>query len=147
MLDRCELGKALLGGAAIVGLMVAAAHPALAHHSYAMFDRGKTVSISGTIRTWEMTNPHSYLWVNVKKDGAVDQVWGLEGGGTAALARAGVTKSAVKPGEKVIVDLHPLRDGRTGGMLLKLKLEDGRTISLGGGGGGGQATPGGAAAE
>ncbi len=147
MLDRFNMGKALRAGMAALGLAVGAASPALAHHSYAMFDKDKTVSITGTIRTWEMVNPHSYLWVNVKKDGAPDQVWGLEGGGTAVLARAGVTKSAVKPGDKVTVDLHPLRDGRTGGMLLKVKLEDGRTIQLGGGGGGGQVTSGAAAAE
>ena len=146
MLDGFKIVRALSGGLA-AGALLAAALPAGAHHSYAMFDRGKTVSITGTIRTWEMINPHSYLWVNVKAESGADQVWGLEGGGTAALARAGVTKSAVKPGEKVVVDLHPLRDGRTGGMLVKIKLEDGRVISLGGGGGGGQATPGGAAAE
>ena len=87
MLDRFKMARALLGGGAAVALAVVAAHPALAHHSYAMFDKGKTVSITGTIRTWEMINPHSYLWVNVKKDGAPDQVWGLEGRGPAPPSR------------------------------------------------------------
>ena len=89
------------------------AAPALAHHSYSMFDREKTTTISGTIRTWEMVNPHSYLWINVPKDSGME-VWGLEGGGIQALQRAGVGKSSVKPGDKVSVDLHPLRDGRRG---------------------------------
>ena len=130
MLDNLNRRGVLLGcGAALVAAVVLA-RPSNAHHSYAMFDRGKTISITGSIRTWEMVNPHSYLWVNVTKDDA-QQVWGLEGGGTAALMRAGVTKSLVKPGDKVTVDLHPLRDGRTGGMLVKVKLESGRTISFG----------------
>lgn len=105
-----------------------------AHHSYSMFDRSKVITINGSVRVWEMVNPHSYLWVVVKPaDGGPDQVWGLEGGGIAALSRAGVTKSAVKPGEKISVDLHPLRDGRTGGMLVKVMLADGKTINMGGG--------------
>jgi hypothetical protein len=106
---------------------------AYAHHSYSMFDRDKTVTINGTIRTWEMINPHSYLWINVRKGDQIE-AWGLEGGGIQALVRAGVSKSSVKPGDKVSVDLHPLRDGRTGGQLMKLTLEDGRVLRLGGGG-------------
>ena len=131
MLDRVNWRGALLVCGAGLVAATAAALPSAAHHSYAMFDRGKTISITGSIRTWEMVNPHSYLWVNVTGDDKAPQVWGLEGGGTAALMRAGVTKSLVKPGEKVTVDLHPLRDGRTGGMLVNVKLESGRTISFG----------------
>ena len=120
MLDasRLKTPKALvLSGLAMAALIAAAAVPAaaLAHHSYAMFDNAKTITLSGTIRTWEMTNPHSYLWIVVPKDGAAAEIWGLEGGGIQSLQRAGITKSAVKPGEKVKVELHPLRDGRTGG--------------------------------
>ena len=117
------------GAAMAAGLATAAD----AHHSYSMFDRDKTVTINGAIRTWEMINPHSYLWINVRK-GDQTEVWGLEGGGIQALVRAGVSKSSVKPGDKVSVDLHPLRDGRTGGQLVKLTLADGKVLRLGGGG-------------
>ena len=122
-----------VGGAALA-LAIGAATAAQAHHSYAMFDRAKTISISGTVYAWEMVNPHSYLWVLVKPETGKEQNWGLEGGGVAALVRSGVTKSMVKPGEKVVVDLHPLRDGRTGGQLVKVTLSDGRVIRVGGGG-------------
>jgi hypothetical protein len=115
---------------------LAAAGGAAAHHSYAMFDRTKTITITGKLLTWEMVNPHSFMWVIVQPVGGKEQTWGLEGGGIAALTRAGVTKSAVKPGEKVVVDLHPLRDGRTGGQLVKLTLPDGREVKVGGGGDG-----------
>jgi len=125
-----------LAGAAFL-LAASAGGVASAHHSYAMFDHDKTISLAGTVYTWEMINPHSYLWVLVpKQGGGPEQNWGLEGGGVAALSRTGVTKSMVKPGEKVVVSLHPLRDGRTGGQLLSVTLADGRVIRMGGGGGG-----------
>ena len=124
--------------AATAGVVAAAALAtgASAHHSYVMFDRTKTVTIVGTVRAWEMTSPHSYLWVVVpKKEGAAD-VWGMEGAGVGQLQRAGIHKSEVKPGDKVSVNLHPLRDGRTGGQLINLTLGDtGRKVNFGGGGG------------
>ncbi len=123
----------ILGGAALA-LAATVATAASAHHSYAMFDHDKTISLTGTVYTWEMINPHSFLWVLVPKDGAAEQNWGLEGGGVAALQRTGVTKSMVKPGDKVIVSLHPLRDGRTGGQLLSVTLSNGKVIRMGGGG-------------
>jgi hypothetical protein len=137
--------RLLVRTAVCAAVCAAFAAPAVAHHSYSMFDRDKTVTITGTIRAWEMVNPHSYLWVNVK-NGAETQAWGLEGGGIQALQRAHVTKSSVKPGDKVSVDLHPLRDGRTGGQLTKLTMEDGKIIRLGGGGDA-TARPGAAPAE
>ena len=111
-----------------------AAGPTLAHHSYSMFDRTRTTSISGTVLTWEMVNPHSFLWVIVKTDAGVQQTWGLEAGGVPALMRAGIKKSAVQKGQKVSVELHPLRDGRTGGQLVSVTFEDGKVLKMGGGG-------------
>jgi hypothetical protein len=99
-----------------------------------MFDRTKTTSISGTVLTWEMVNPHSFLWVIVKTDSGAQQTWGLEAGGVPALVRAGIKKSAVQRGQKVSVDLHPLRDGRTGGQLVSVTFEDGKVLKMGGGG-------------
>ena len=128
-----KLRLTTMGAAAAAVRAGAAATPSHAHHSYSMFDREKTTTITGTIRTWEMVNPHSYLWINVPKDSGME-VWGLEGGGIQALQRAGLSKSSVKPGDKVSVDLHPLRDGRTGGQVLKITMADGKVIRLGGGG-------------
>lgn len=105
----------------------ASASPALAHHSYSMFDRNNTVSLSGTIRNFEMVNPHSYVWLVVKTpDG--EQIWGVEGGGVAAMQRVGLNKSSVKVGEAVTLDIHPLRDGRNGGQLVRMKLKNGKII-------------------
>jgi hypothetical protein len=136
MLTLFKHRRSLIAGSLVLLVVGSAGTAALAHHSYAMFDRAKTITISGEVLTWEMTNPHSYLWVTVKPDKGADQSWGLEGGGVAVLQRAGITKSMVKPGEKISVELHPLKDGRTGGQLLNLHLADGRSLHVGGGGDG-----------
>ena len=122
----------------LAGLVAATtlAGAAWAHHSYVMFDRERTVTIDGTVRTWEMTNPHSYLWVVVAKKDGVTEIWGMEGAGVGALQKAGVRKSEVKPGDKVKVTLHPLKDGRTGGQLVSMVVDaSGRVVNFGGGGG------------
>ncbi len=129
---RTKTGRFVLGAALACSLSGAA----FAHHSYSMFDRDKTATITGTVWTWEMVNPHSFLWIVVTKPDGSTEKWGMEGAGVAMLQRAGVTRSAVKTGDKVTVDLHPLRDGRTGGQLVRVVLANGKV--LGGFGGGGQ---------
>ncbi len=109
-------------------LVAIGAGAASAHHSYSMFDRSKTTTLNGSIRNFEMVNPHSYVWVVVSKPGGADQIWGLEGGGVAAMQRAGLNKSSVKVGDKVLIDMHPLRDGRNGGQLVRMRLPDGKII-------------------
>jgi hypothetical protein len=105
--------------------------PAMAHHSYAMFDRTKSVSLSGKVRIWEFTNPHSYLWVYVKNDKGDYDLYGLEAPGPAQFIRAGWNKNTVKPGDSVTVLINPLSDGRNGGNLVRVTLADGRTWSGG----------------
>jgi hypothetical protein len=134
--------RAVLALAAVVTLSTGVT-AASAHHSYSMFDRNRSATIEGTVWTWEMINPHSFLWIVVTKPDGTTEKWGFEGAGVAMLQRAGVTKSAVKTGDKVTVDMHPLRDGRTGGQLIKVTLANGKV--LGGFGGGGE--NGGRAAE
>src|SRR5262249_39474689 len=115
--------------ACIAFAAVGASIPAEAHHSYAMFERGKVITLEGTVRTWEMGNPHAYLWVDVPgAQGAQPVLWGLEGPSPAALIRKGWSKYSVKPGDKITVYLIRLRMGRNGGNLVKLVLADGRTL-------------------
>jgi hypothetical protein len=113
--------------AACVAICLAAATPAPAHHSYSMFDRSQSKTLTGSVRNFEMINPHSYVWIVVPTDHG-DQIWGLEGGGVPAMQRAGLNKSSVKVGTAVIVDIYPLRDGRNGGQLIRLRLPDGTVI-------------------
>ena len=115
--------------ACVVGLAVSA--PAFAHHSFAMFDRAKTVSVEGTVVSFEMINPHSWLYVTTRDAGGKQVEWALEMGGLAAMAREGFQKDWIKPGDRISVDFHPLKDGTHGGQYLSAKLADGRDVKGG----------------
>src|ERR1700733_5489952 len=82
------------------GLMLAAV-PAPAHHSAAMFDPEKVVTLTGTVKDFEYTNPHSWLYVLVRDEQGVETLWGFEAEGPSALMRAGIKKSALQPGDMV----------------------------------------------
>ena len=125
----------LLGFLATVVLWSGA--PALAHHSGAMFDRTKTVELSGTIKQYQFANPHVWIEVLVPekvvpgkkgKDAATVQ-WSIEGEGPAIMARMGLGPSVLKSGDKVTIKAHPLRDGRPGGSFISVTLPDGKVIA------------------
>jgi hypothetical protein len=114
-------------------LVLAGSGAALAHHSYAMFDKQKVLQIDGTVRTLQWTNPHVYIWMYVPNAKGAQDVWGIElGAGPNALERHGWTRNTVHPGDKVSLKLNPLKDGRTGGLFLNVTLPDGKTMGLGG---------------
>jgi hypothetical protein len=98
--------------------------PAYAHHSTAMFDFGKTVEISGTIKSFEWTNPHTWTVVTV---GKAD--YGLEGMSPNYLSRNGWSKRTLKMGDKVTMKVHPLKDGRKGGFMVSVTLPDGKVLN------------------
>ncbi|MGC3982883.1 MAG: DUF6152 family protein [Steroidobacteraceae bacterium] len=128
-----KLSKLILS----TGLCALAALPlAQAHHSFAMFAMDKTVTLTGTVRTFEWTNPHGWLWVYVTevdgkpvadKDGN-PQVWGLEGVAPGEFMRQGINNKSLKAGDKISVTAHPLKDGRNGGSMGKVTFADGRTL-------------------
>lgn len=101
---------------------------ALAHHSFAMFDRSQTKTISGTVRQFELINPHSWLRLMVADAHGTQNEWSLELGGVGQLERLGWTQSALQPGERVVARLHPLRDGSYGGQLISVTLPDGKVL-------------------
>jgi hypothetical protein len=88
----------------------------------------KTLTLNGTVRTLEWTNPHIWLWLHVSDGKGGDQVWGLEGAAVGEMSRRGWSRTIVKAGDKITVEIHPLRDGRTGGSLGKVVLPDGRIL-------------------
>lgn len=128
---------------AAAALGFTAGAPALAHHSFAMFDMTTTATISGTVKKLEWTNPHLWLWVVVDDGKGVTQVWGLEGTSPAEAMRRGWSKRCVTEGEKISVTLHPLKDGRPGGSLGDLTRADGTRPCGGGGTADGPGGPGG----
>jgi len=100
--------------------------PAGAHHSFAMFDQSKTIVIKGTVFKFDITTPHSWLYI-VAADGTR---WSFESEGPGALAHAGLHRSTLKVGDKVEVTTHPMRDGRNVGSMLNVKTEDGNVYSI-----------------
>jgi hypothetical protein len=101
---------------------------ALAHHSTAVFDMQKTVEITGTIREFQWTNPHTMTYVMVEGEVAVAGEYALEGMSPNYLGREGWTKRTLKPGDKVTLQVHPLKDGRKGGFMVSVKLPDGTVM-------------------
>ena len=118
--------KKVIVFSAFLGL-VAGVYPAAAHHSTTMFDHAKVISIAGTVKEVHWTNPHVAIFVygTSKEGGGEPTMWLLEMTSPGNLVRAGGwTRTAVRPGDRVTVDLAPLRDGKKGGALKKITLVD-----------------------
>ena len=102
---------------------------AVAHHSGAMFDRSKTVTLKGTVKEFQYTNPHSWLQVLITGADGKTVEWGFESEGPSTLMRAGIRAGTFKPGEKVTVLASPMRDGRPAGALISVTMADGKVYS------------------
>lgn len=119
------------------GLLVAAAlcvaPLARPHHSAAMFDLNKCESVTGTVRTFQFLYPHSWLWVDSPGAKGGEETWAMEFAAPGNLVQADArwNKSVMKKGDKVTVWFSPLRDGRKGGFMASVKLEDGNQLKIG----------------
>ena len=102
--------------------------PAGAHHSGAMFEPEKTITLKGVVKEFEYTNPHSWLWITVTNDDKTTTDWGFEAEGPSTLFRNGIKRSDLKPGDVVTVTGRPLRDGRPGAAWVSAVKEDGRVL-------------------
>ena len=111
----------------------AVAAPALAHHSFAMFDMEKSVPVKGTVVEYRWGNPHVHVTVKVDAAPGVDPalvgIWDLEcAGGTVIMGRQGWTKSTLKAGESIDATIHPLRDGNKAASLFYITRADGSRL-------------------
>ena len=96
-----------------VGICLAiASAPALAHHSAAMFEEKKTVTVEGVVKEFQFTNPHSWLLVDVKDKNGKVTTWGFEAEGPSTLPRAGIRPSEFPVGTKLTITGRPMKDGR-----------------------------------
>ena len=121
----------------MAGLVLSAAAPALGHHSGAGVDRTRTVTVTGVVKEFRWTNPHSWIDLEVADKGTTT-VWSIEMNPPPFLIRAGWKSSSLKAGDKVSVTLNPIRSGDPGGIFVSVTLADGRVLS---GRGGGPAAP------
>lgn len=116
------MSRFIMTAALVAGLLSV---PAFGHHSHAMFDGDTTLTISGTVATFDWTNPHVWLHVDASDEAGEAVRWSLELGSPAQIARRGWRPRSVNTGDSVSVALHPLRDGGTIGSLVGIALPDG----------------------
>jgi len=113
---------------AAAALLIGVALPAAAHHSFAIFEHSKTLTLKGTVQSFQWTNPHGYIDLEVVDGPPGIDRYTLELTSINMLRRAGWKSSDVNVGDKVTAIVAPLMNGQHGGLLLELKMEDGRTL-------------------
>lgn len=113
----------VLGGLALVSA------PSFAHHSAVMFDDVKEITVTGTVKEFQYTNPHSWLLVDVKNEDGSVTTWGFEAEGPSTLMRAGIRKSDFAPGTAITITGHPMRDGRPAALWMKATRGDGKEFN------------------
>jgi hypothetical protein len=110
---------------------ILSAIPAQGHHSVAMFDKTKTVTLKGTVKEFQWTNPHVVIWIDAESvQGGNPDLWAVEMTSPGVLIRNGWTKRSLKVGDKVSIDVGPMRDGKSGGIFKKATiLETGKVLT------------------
>lgn len=104
--------------AMLAALIASTGRPALAHHSFTMFDQSKTVTLPGTVKEFRWTNPHVFIQLLVKKDQGNEEEWSIEMTSPEHLSRDGWRPGTLKPGDKITLHIHPLHDNAKGGQYL-----------------------------
>jgi len=107
---------------------------AMAHHSFAMFDKSIEKVATGTVVRWAFNAPHSWLYMNIKGADGKETLWSFEGSAPPSLLQRGITGNSFKPGEMLTVSYCPLKDGRPGGGLGWARLADGKFLNPADGG-------------
>ena len=126
MRNPARLGRALAAIAAALAL--GGAGGALAHHSFAMFDRTKKVTLQGTVKEFQWTNPHIFVQLLVAGPTGETEEWSIEGASPNMLYRQGWDNATFKAGDRVTIVMSPLKDGHHGGTFIYATLANGRTI-------------------
>ena len=111
----------LLGGAALL------AAPAAGHHSFAMFDQTKIVTLEGTVAEFQWTNPHAFI----EMEASGGRHWSIELNSPNNLKRQGWSRTALKTGDRITLRMSPLRNGKPGGLFLDLTRADGKLLDSG----------------
>jgi Family of unknown function (DUF6152) len=130
-------GSALVGGpmtkqlraACLSGTILLIASATLAHHSFAMFDRSKKLTMVGTVTQFQWTNPHSWIEFDTQKEDGTTEHWSIECNSPNNLSRQGFHSDTLKPGDKITIMFWPLRSGEKGGLFITLTRADGQVFT------------------
>lgn len=101
--------------------------PALAHHSYSMFDLQKTVALEATVVRFKWQNPHAFIEIDAAGRSGAER-WAIEMTSPNNLAQEGWKRTSLKPGDRVTIWVHPLRSGARGGSYVGVRLPNGTTL-------------------
>jgi hypothetical protein len=122
--------KAYLAALLVGGSVIATSGAVLAHHSFAMFDQEHPIQLTGTVKEYRYTSPHTFIILDVKEADGTNQLWNLEGGAPSGLIRDGWSSKTLKPGDELQMSVDPLRSGAPGGSwnVNKIKFKSGEPI-------------------
>jgi hypothetical protein len=124
---RARLWVALAGLSLLLGAV-----PALAHHAFAAeFDQTKPIKVRGAVVKWELTNPHSWIHIEVKGPDGKAVTWMIEGASPNNLYRLGFTKESLPAGTDITVEGYQAKDGSTRAVGRNITFADGKTLFLG----------------
>jgi hypothetical protein len=125
------MNRLLTGALAVAGTgALIASIPAAAHHSFAMFDQRKVMTLEGTVTEFQWTNPHSFIEIDVPQRGGMRH-WSIELNSPNNLKRQGWSRGVLKSGDKITLRMNPLRNGEPGGLFLDLRKADGKVLDSG----------------
>ena len=116
---------------AAAAVLVCAA-PAMSHHSNSAYQVEKVLTVTGIVKEWKWSNPHTWLYLTVTDENGGKVEWALEGRAPGVLGRAGWDRSVLKAGEKVTVHMSPAKDGSHVGIIARVTKEDGTILGNGG---------------
>jgi hypothetical protein len=117
--------RSLVARTTLAAVLCVAAGLASAHHSFAMFDQTKQVTVIGKVTDVQWTNPHVWIFVDGAPAGGKKQRWGVEFTSKVHLTRRNFTPDMIKVGDKVEITVNPYRDGKPGGRFVAVKMANG----------------------
>ena len=129
-MKRSMLGGRWVPVCAALALSLGLGAQAFAHHSFSMFDSEHQVKMSGTVKTFQWTNPHVYIELETVDAGGTKD-WTIECANPGILNRVGWKFNMIKPGDKIVIVMAPVRSGELGGLLKQVTLPDGRVFGDG----------------
>jgi hypothetical protein len=122
-----NIPKAVVASVAAGAAILATALPAAAHHAFNMFALDQVVTMTGTVKSYDFRMPHVWIYM-VSSSTKAPEDWGFECHAPNLIARKGWTIGTLKPGDKITLRMHPMRDGSKAGSVIDITLADGRTL-------------------